>query len=85
MPKAHRKSGAEEEDDVPLHGIMNEEEAKNYSNGLDNIVIQMGVDMKEELHETMKNAILKYKEAITSMIPSMETANPNAVWRSVKD
>ena len=33
----------------------------------------------------MKRAILNYKEAIANMIPSMETADPDAVWRSVKD
>ena len=42
MPKAHRKSGADEDNDIPLHGTTNEEEAKNYSKGLDSIVIQMG-------------------------------------------
>ena len=85
MPKAHRKSGAEEDVDIPLHGATNEEEAKNYSKRLDNIVIQMGADMKEELCDAIKRAILNYKEVITNMIPSMETADPDAVWRSVKD
>ena len=85
MPKAHRKSGADEDDDIPLHGTTNEEEAKNYSKGLDSIVIQMGVDMKEELQDAMKRVILNYKEVIVNMIPSMQTADPNAVWRLVKD
>ena len=85
MPKAHRQSGGDEKDDVPLHGITNEEEAKNYSNCLDDIIIQMGVDVKEELRDTMKNAVVKYKEAITSMFSNMETANPDTVWRAVKD
>ena len=30
MPKAHRKSVEEEEDDVPLHGPINEADAKQY-------------------------------------------------------
>ena len=85
MPKEHRKSGGDEEEDVPLHGATNEEEAKNYSNGLDDIVIQIGADVKEELFDAMKDAIIKYKEAITSMFPNMETANPDAVWMVVKD
>ena len=85
MPKAHRKSGGDEEDDVPLHGTTNKEEAKNYSNGLDDIIIQMGANVKEELFDAMKDAIVKYKEAIASMFPNMETANPDAVWRVVKD
>ena len=33
----------------------------------------------------MKRAILNYKEAIAKMIPSMEAANPDTVWRLVKD
>ena len=37
----------------------------------------MGVDVKEELHDAMINAIVKYKEAIASMFPNMETANPD--------
>ena len=85
MPKAHRKSRGEDEDDVPLHGATNEEEAKIYSNGLDDIIIQMGADVKDELINAMKDAIIKYKEAIASMFPNMETANPDAVWIAVKD
>ena len=85
MPKATRKSGGQEGDNIPLHGTTNEEEAKEYSKSLDSIVIKMGVDVKEELHDAMKRVILDYKEAITNMIPSMETADPDAVWRSVKD
>ena len=45
----------------------------------------MGADVKEGLHDAMKDAIIKYKEAIASMFPNMETANPDAVWRVVKD
>ena len=85
MPKSHRKSRADEDNDIPLHGTTNEEEAKTYSKGLDSIVIQMGEDVKEELWDAMKRAIQNYKEAITNMIPIMETADPDAVWRSVKD
>ena len=49
MPKAARKSGGEEGDDIPLHSAINEEEAKEYSKSLDSIVIKMGIDVKEEL------------------------------------
>ena len=85
MSKAHSKARAEEDDGIPLHSTTNEEEAKNYIKSLDSIVIQMGIDVKEELRDAMKRAILNYKEVIANMIPSMETANPDAVWRSVKD
>ena len=64
MPKAARKSSGEEGDDIPLHSTINEEEAKEYSKSLDSIVIKMGVDVKEELRDVMKRAILDYKEVI---------------------
>ena len=81
MPKAHRKSRGEDEDDVPLHGATNEEEARTYSDGLDGIILQMGADVKIDLIDAMK----KYKEAIASMFPNMETANADTVWMTVKD
>ena len=85
MPKAHRKSRGEEEDDVSLHAATNEEEAKNYSSGLDEIVLRMGADVKDEQVDAMKEVIKKDKEAIASMFPNMDTANPDAVWAVVKD
>ena len=61
MPKAHRKSRAKEDDGVsPWHGTTNEEEAKDYSKSLDSIVIQMGVDVKEELGRCNENHWLQY-------------------------
>ena len=85
MPKAHRKSKGEEEDDVPLHGATNEEEAKIYSSTLDDIVLQMGTGIKDEHVDAMKEAMKKYKEAIANMFPNMATANTDVVWAAVKD
>ena len=85
MPKAARKSSGEEVDDIPLHGTINEEEAKEYSRSLDNIIIKLGIDIKEEVYDAMKEAILDYKQVITTLIPGMDTADPDAVWRSIKD
>ena len=85
MPKAHRKSKGEEEDDVPLHGATNEEEAKIYSSTLDDIVLQMGAGIKDEKVDAMKEVMKKYKEAIANMFPNMATANTDTVWASVKD
>ena len=85
MPKAHRKSKGEEEDNVSLHGATSEEEAKIYSSVLDDIVIQMGADIKDEQIDAMKEAIKKYKETIASMFPNLDTADTEAVWAAVKD
>ena len=62
MPKAQWKSREEEEDDVPLHGAINETEAKEYSLALDYIVIKMGSDIKEEAQDAIKKAIVAYKK-----------------------
>ena len=85
MLKAARKSSGEEGDDIPLHGAINEEEVKQCSRSLDNIVIKLGNDIKEEVHDAMKEAILDYKQVITKMVLEMDTANPDAVWRAIKD
>ena len=58
---------------------------KSIATALDDIVLQMGADVKDEQVDAMKEAIKKYKEAIASMFPNMDTANPNAVWAAVKD
>ena len=85
MPKAARKLGGDEGDDIPLHIAINEEEAKEYSSSLDNIVIKLGIDIKEEVKDAMKGAIIEYKEVMTKMVPGMDTADPDAVWRAIKD
>ena len=85
MPKATRKSSVEEGDDIPLHSAINEEEAREYSKSLDRIVIKLGIDVNEEVCDAMKGAIIDYKQVITKMIPGMETADPDAVWRAIKD
>ena len=85
MPKAQRKSVEEEEDYIPLHGPINEAEAKEYASSLDNIVIKMGQDVKDEAQDVMKNAIMAYKDEICRMISGMDLANPDTVWRSIKD
>ena len=69
----------------PLHGAINEEEVKEYSRILDNIVIKFGIDIKEEVYDAMKEAILDYKQVITKLVLGMDTANPDAVWRAIKD
>ena len=85
MPKAQRKSVEEEEDDLPLHGPINEAEAKQYASSLDSIVIKMGQETKDEAQDAMKKAITAYKDEICKMVSGMELANSDMVWRSIKD
>ena len=85
MLKAHRKSNVDEEDDVPLHRATNEEEAKVYSTKLDDIIFQMGVSVKDEKVDAIKDAMKMYKDIISNMFPNMAAANTEAVFASVKD
>ena len=85
MPKAEKKSRGEEEEDVPIHGTTNEEEARIYSEALDNIIFQMGVCVKDEKFKAIKEAIENYKEKMANMFPNMATANTAAVHASIKD
>ena len=55
MPKATRKSRGD--DDVPLHGAINEEEARQYSLNLDNIITKLGTDVQDEVQDAMKEVI----------------------------
>ena len=57
MPKAQQKSVEEEEDDIPLHGPINEAEAKEYASSLDNIIIKMGQEVKDEAQDAMKKSL----------------------------
>ena len=85
MPKAQRKLVEEEEDDVPLHGPINEAEAKQYSLALDDIIVKMGPEIKEEAQDAMKKAIMAYKVEIDKMVPGMDKSDADVVWHSIKD
>ena len=85
MPKAQRKSVEEEEDNIPLHGPINEAEAKQYALSLDNIIIKMGQEIKDKAQDTMKKAIMTYKDDISKMVSGMDLADSDMVWRSIKD
>ena len=61
-----RNPGVSEEEDVPIHGTTNEEEARTYSEALDNIIFQMGVNVKDEKVNAIKEAIENYKEKIAA-------------------
>ena len=85
MPKEERKSKGDEEEDVPIHGVTNEKEAKKYSSDLVAIMVQMGTEVNEDVSDVMKDAIARFKDRMVDMFPNMETADPKAVWKAVKD
>ena len=84
IPKATQKSKGKDEEDIVLHGAINEEEAKCYSLNLEKIVSELGTNIQDEVPDAMKGAIQSYKEAIAVMVPGMDVADPNIVWKQSK-
>ena len=78
MPKARSKSQAveemawEREEETPLHGAINEEEAKLYIQSVDNIFNDMARNIKEGVENAMEPAILALKQAMEKVIPGMQ-------------
>ena len=55
MPKAKQKSVTEEvEDDTPLHGVINEEEAKTYRKDLDKILENLAKNIQDNVGNAME-------------------------------
>ena len=45
----------------------------------------MGAEVNEDVIDVMKNAIARFKDRMVDMFPNMETADPNSIWKAVKD
>ena len=65
--------------------MINEAEARLYSLALDDIIIKMGMEIKDEALDAMREAILAYKQEIEKLILGMDRADADAVWHSIKD
>ena len=85
MPNTARKTQGYDDDDSPLHGAINKSEARQYSLNLDNIITKLGADVQDEVQDAMKEVIRNYKEKIANLVPGMDTADPDTVWRAIKD
>ena len=59
MPKAKQKSVPEEaEEETPLHGVINEEEAKTYRKSLDKIFDDLAKNIKDNIGNAMELAVI---------------------------
>ena len=86
MPKAKQKSVAEEvEEETPLHGVINEEEAKTYRNGLDKIFDNLAKNIQDNIGNAMELAIIDLKTQITNYIPGTEEVDPNGILNTIRD
>ena len=64
MPKATQKSIVDVEDvdeDIPLHGTINEEEARAYRESLDKIFNNMATNIEDCIANVMELAIMNLK------------------------
>ena len=57
----------------------------NITLALDDIVIKMGQNIKDEAQDAMKKAITTYKEEICKMVTGMDMSDTDMVWHSIKD
>ena len=73
------------EEDVPLHGTINEEEACIHTQNLEKILDDLASKIESWEPDSMKQAINSLKEAILAIILGMEEANPVATLGVVKD
>ena len=83
MPKASTSRGTEEEG--VLHGAINEEEATQHRQRLEEVFVAMEQKLKDEEEDALKEAIIGCKATITMIMPSMAEANPTVILESIKD
>ena len=86
MPKAKQKSIAEDvEEETPLHGVINEEEAKRYRDGLDKIFDKLAKNIQDNIGNAMELAVIDLKTQITNNIPGAEDVDPKGVLNTIRD
>ena len=87
MPKAKQKLGAGEggNEAAPLHGVINVEEAELHFRMLDDILEEMSTRIEEEEGSAMKDAITRFKDTISRVIPQVMEADVTKVVGPIAD
>ena len=86
MPKAQRKSKVEEEEDVPLHSTINEEEAIRHQHKLEQTINDLKRSALEpEIREIMGDFILSIKNCCEEIYPPITYADAQKVLHSMGD
>ena len=85
MPKAKQKSVAEDvEEETPLHGVINEEEAKTYRDGLDKIFDNLAKNIQDNIGNAMELAVIDLKAQITNHISGAEEVDPKGILNTIR-
>ena len=86
MPKAKQKSVADEvEEETPLHGVINEEEAKTYRDGLDTIFENLAKNIQDNIGNAMELTLIELTAHITNHIPGVEEVDPKGILNTIRD
>ena len=86
MPKAKQKSVADDvEEETPLHGVINEEEAKMYRDGLDTIFENLAKNIQVNICNAMELTVIDLTAHITNHIPGAEEVDPKGILNTIRD
>ena len=86
MPKAKQKSVVDDaEEETPLHGVINEEEAKVYRDGLDTIFRNLAKNIDDNVGNAMELAVKDLTAHIANHIPSAVEVDPKGILSSIRD
>ena len=88
MPKATQKSVVdvdEAEEETPLHGAINEEDAKTYRKGLDKVFDDLAKNIKNNIANAMELAIIDLKTHITKHITGTEEVDAGGILKTIRD
>ena len=88
MPKATQKlmvDVEEAEEDVPLHGMINEDEARAYRESLDKIFEDMAANIDNSIANVMELAIIDLRAEIVKKITGTEEVDTRTFLKSIQD
>ena len=86
MPKAKQKSVADDaEVETPLHGVINEEEAKAYRDRLDTIFENLAKNIQDNIGNAMELTVVELATHITNHIPGAEEVDPKGILNTIRD
>ena len=88
MPKATQKlivDVEEAEEEIPLHGTINEEEAKAYRESIDKIFEDMAMNIKNNIANALELAIIDLRAVIMKHITGAEEVDTGSILKTIRD
>ena len=88
MPKATQKAVIdveEAEEEIPLHGSINEDEAKAYRECLDKIFEDLAKNIENNIANALELAIIDLRAVITKHITGTEEVDAGSIFKTIWD